>query len=277
MRWCFDDSDVPVHHDGASPLIPDSARFTLLAIAAHLPSAGRGVKLSGVIDEHEDSGSDDAKVPEVGFLAVKHLEWQLHFEPLTRSPVLEICTHHEKFPLHGRWKAAVCEHTPNHGTQSSPHAFGYIDLLQRVGRGELLDNTSLQVVPPKLLPDVLVPFVSAPTNDAATEGNCRRSDEQLKRLQSFVLVGQQVDGGPLGVLVGYLAGVRVAAYGHWREGSHEVPVAKRERPVHRVVGCLRVRKLLSFPRGQKSQSETARSSVMPVPSRLRRISRSCAW
>ena len=112
VPWCFDDGDVPVHHDAASLLIPDSVRFTLLAIAAHLPSPGRGIELSGVIDVHEDSGSDEAKVLEVGFLVVKHREWRLHFEPLTRSPVLEICTHHEQLPLYGRWKAAVFEHTP---------------------------------------------------------------------------------------------------------------------------------------------------------------------
>ena len=102
MRWCLDDGDVPVHHDAASLLIPDSVRFTLLAIAAHLPSPGHGIKLSGVIDVHEDSGSDEAKVPEVGFLVVKHRERRLHFEPLTRRPVLEICTHHEQLPLYGR-------------------------------------------------------------------------------------------------------------------------------------------------------------------------------
>ena len=64
-----------------------------------------------------------------------------------------------------------------------------------------------------------------------------------------MLVGQQVDGGPLGVLVGYVAAVFVAAYGHWREGPHQVPVAPMERPAGRLVGCLGVGKLLSFPHG----------------------------
>ena len=39
------------------------------------------------------------------------------------------------------------------------------------------------------------------------------------------LVGQQVDGSPFSVLVGYLADVLVAAYGHWRERRHQMPVA----------------------------------------------------
>ena len=39
---------------------------------------------------HEGSGSDDAKVREVGFLAVKQLEWRLHLERLMRGPVLEV-------------------------------------------------------------------------------------------------------------------------------------------------------------------------------------------
>ena len=167
MRRCLDESDVPVLHDAASLLVPDSARFTLSAIAAHILSPGGGVQLSEVIDVHEDSGSDDAKVPEVGFPPVKHLQWRLHFEHLTRSPVLGICSPHQQLLPHGRWEAAVCEHAPNHGTQSFPHAFGHTDLLRRVGSGELLDNTCLQVVPTKLLPGVLAILVSAPTNDAA--------------------------------------------------------------------------------------------------------------
>ena len=34
---------------------------------------------------HEGSGSDDAKVREVGFLTVKHLKWRLHLERLVWS------------------------------------------------------------------------------------------------------------------------------------------------------------------------------------------------
>ena len=112
-----------------------------------------------------------------------------------------------------------------------------------------MNNTDLQATLPKLIPGVLAAFVGGPTNDAAAEGNKRRADEQLKRLESLVLVGQQVDGGLLGVLVGYLPDVLVAAYGHWREGPHQVPVAQLERPTDLVVGCLGVSKLLRFPHG----------------------------
>ena len=38
---------------------------------------------------YEGSGSDDAKVIEVGFLAVKHFKWRLHLECLMWGPVLE--------------------------------------------------------------------------------------------------------------------------------------------------------------------------------------------
>ena len=137
-----------------------------------------------------------------------------------RSPVLQVRSRHEQLPPHGRCKAAVCEHAPNHGAQSPPHALGHKYFLRRVGGSELLDNTGLQAVLPKLLPGVLAALVGAPTNDAAAEGNDRRADEQFKRLKILVLVWQQVDGSPLGVVVGYLTGVIVAAYGHWREGPH---------------------------------------------------------
>ena len=78
--------------------VPDSVRFTLLALAAHLPFPGRGVELSGVLYVHEGSGSDDAKVREVDLRAVKHLECRLHLERRMRSPVLEVRRHHEQLP-----------------------------------------------------------------------------------------------------------------------------------------------------------------------------------
>ena len=113
-----------------------------------------------------------------------------------------------------------------------------------------MDNTSLKAVVPKLLSGVLAALVGALTNDAATEGNGRRADEQLKRLKNLVLVDQQVDGSSLGALIGYLADVFVAAYGgHWCDGPHQVPVAHLDRPADRLVGCPGVRKLLSFSHG----------------------------
>ena len=126
--------------------------------------------------------------------------------------------------------------------------FGHTDLLRRVGSGKLLNNAYLAVLQ-KLFPGVLAALVGAPTNDAAAEGNGRRADEQLRRLKSLVLAGQQVDDGALGVLVGYLVDVLVAAYGHWREEPHQVPVAQLERLTDLVVGRLGVSKLLSFPHG----------------------------
>ena len=99
----------------ANLLVPDSVTFALFAIATYLSFPGRGVELSGVFGVHEGSGSDDAKVGEVGFLAVKHLEWRLDLECLVRSHVLEVRNHHEQVPLHERWKAAVLEHALNHG------------------------------------------------------------------------------------------------------------------------------------------------------------------
>ena len=247
MRRCLDKGDVSALQDAVSLWVPDSVRFSLLIIVAHLPFPDRGVELSGVLDVHKGSGSDDAKVREIGFLAVKHLELRLHLERLMRSPVLEVRRRHEQLPSHRRWKTTVCENAPNHGAQSFPHAFGHTNLLRRVGGGKLLNNTRLQVILPKLLPGVLAALVGAPTNDSAAKGNNRRADKQLKRLKSLVLVGQQVDGGPLGVLVGYLSDVLVAAYGHWRERPRQVPVAQLGRPTNLVVGCLRVSKLLSFP------------------------------
>ena len=228
--------------------VPDSVRFTLLALAAHLPFPGRGVELSGVLYVHEGSGSDDAKVREVDLRAVKHLECRLHLERRMRSPVLEVRCRHKQLPPHGRWKTAVWEHATNDGTQSSSHAFGHTGLLRRVRGGELLNNTGLQAILPKLLPGVLAAFVGAPTNDAATEGNYRRADKQFKQLKSLILASQQVDSGSLGVIVDYLSDVLVAAYGYWREGPHQVPVAQLQRPVDLEVGCPGMSKLLSFTR-----------------------------
>ena len=79
------------------------------------------------------------------------------------------------------------------------------------------------------------------------------------------------------MLVGYVGGVRVAVYGHWRKGPHQDPVAQLERPADLMIGCLRVSKLLIFPTVQTSQSETATLNTIPVPSCLRRMSRLCAW
>ena len=64
---------VPALKDAASPWVPDSVRFALLVIAAHLPFSSRGVELSGVLDVQEGFGSDDGKVREVDFPAVKRL------------------------------------------------------------------------------------------------------------------------------------------------------------------------------------------------------------
>ena len=188
-RRCLDEGDVPALQDAASLWAPDSVRLALLAIAAHLPSPGRSVKLSEVLGVHEGSGLDDVNGRKVGFLAEKHLEWCLHLLRLLRSPILEV-RRHEQLSPYGRWKIAVCEHVPNHSAQSSPHAFGHTDLLRRVGGGELLDDTCLQAVLPDLLPSVLAALVSAPTNDVAAEENGRRADKQLKQLKSLVLSGQ---------------------------------------------------------------------------------------
>ena len=86
MQRCLDEGGVSALSDVGSLWVPDLIRFALLAIAAHLLFPGRGIELSEVLDVREGSGSDDAKVQEVGFLAVKHLEWCLHLERLMRSP-----------------------------------------------------------------------------------------------------------------------------------------------------------------------------------------------
>ena len=70
MRRCLDEGDVPALHNAVSLWVPDSVRFSLLTIAGHLPFPGRGVELSRVLYTPEGSGFDDAKVREVGFLAV---------------------------------------------------------------------------------------------------------------------------------------------------------------------------------------------------------------
>ena len=67
-----------------------------------------------------------------------------------------------------------------------------------------------------------------------------------ERLNSLVLFSQQVDGGSLSVLVGYLADVLVTAYGHWHEEPHQVPVTQLEKSVDLVLGWLGMSKLLSF-------------------------------
>ena len=221
---------VPALHDAASLWVPDSVGFVVLPFAAHLPFPGHGVELPEVLDVYKGSGPEDEKMRDVGFLAVKHIEWRLHLERLVQSPVLEVRSCHELLPPYGRWNAAVCEHVPNHGARSPPNAFGHIDLLRRVGGGKLLDNTGLQAVLPKLLPGVLATLVGAPKNDAATEGDDRRADKQLNQLKSLILVGQKVDGGPLGVLDSHFADVFIAAYGHWCEGLHQILVAQLERP-----------------------------------------------
>ena len=178
MGRCLDEGGVLAFHDTVSLWVLDSVRFALLAIAAHLPLPGHEFKLSEGLDEHKIVGSDDAK--KVDFLAVKHLEWRLHLKRLVRGPVLEVCSRHEHRPSYGRWNAAACEHAPNHDAQSSPHALRYTHVLRCVGGGELLDNTGLQVVLPKLLSSVVAALVRVPTNDAAAKEKYYRADEQLE-------------------------------------------------------------------------------------------------
>ena len=105
MRRCLDEGDVSALHSGAIPWVPDLVKLALLALAAHLLFPVRGVELSGVLDVHEGSDSDDAKVQEVGFLAEKHLEWRLPLERLLRSPILEVRGRPEQLLPHGRWEA----------------------------------------------------------------------------------------------------------------------------------------------------------------------------
>ena len=102
MRRCLDEGDVPALHDAVRFWVPDSVRFSLLAIAAHLSFSDHGVELSEVLYVHEGSGPDDVKVGKVGFLAVKHLKWRLRLECLMRSPILEVRRRHEQLPPHGR-------------------------------------------------------------------------------------------------------------------------------------------------------------------------------
>ena len=102
MRWCLDEDYVPALHDAACLWDPDSVGVFLLVIVAHLPFPGHGVELSGVLDVHEGSGSDDAKVLEVDFLTMKHLERCLHRERLVRSPILEAHSRHEQLSPHRR-------------------------------------------------------------------------------------------------------------------------------------------------------------------------------
>ena len=249
MQRSLHEGDVPPLHNAVDLWIPDSVKFSLLVIAAHLPFPEHGVELSEVLGVQKSFDSGDAKVREVGFFAVKCFEWRLHLERLMRSPGFEVHRRHEQLPPRGRLKTAVCEHASNHGAHSSPHAFGHTGLLRHVGSGELLDKTGFQAVRPKLLLGVLASLASAPTNNAATERNERQAEKQLKQLESLVLVGRQVDGCPLGVLVGYVAGVLLAAYDHWREGPYQVPVAQLERVADLMNDCHGVSKLLSFPHG----------------------------
>ena len=74
MWRCFDEGGVPALHNAVSLWVPDWVRFTLLAIAAHLPFPGIGVDLSRVLDVLGGTDSDNANAREIGFLAVKHLE-----------------------------------------------------------------------------------------------------------------------------------------------------------------------------------------------------------
>ena len=74
MRRCLDESDVAALHDAVSLGVPDSLNFSLLATAAHFAFPGHGVEHSDVLDVHEGSGSDNAKVREIGFFAVVYLK-----------------------------------------------------------------------------------------------------------------------------------------------------------------------------------------------------------
>ena len=122
---------------------------------------------------------------------------------------------------------------------------------------EGLYQVPIAAVLPKLLPGELTALVGAPTNDTASKRDDYRADKQLKRLKNLVL----------GALVGYLADIILAAFGHWRERFHQVPVAQLERPIDFMVGCLGVRKLLSLLSRLKRRSPTAPSNVIPMPSR----------
>ena len=157
------------------------------------------------------------------------------------------------------------------------HAFGHTNLLRRAGGGKRLDNSGLEAVLPKLLRDVLATLVGTPTNNTAPQGDGCRSDEQLKRLKSLVLAGQQIYGGSPSLPVGYIAGVPKVTYGHWREGPRYVPVVQLERPDDLAVGCLGVSKLLRIPHGINVAVRDSPPNVIRVSSRLVRTPRLCPW
>ena len=72
MRWCRNEGSVPALYDAAHIWVSDSVGFALLAIVAHLPFPCRRDELSEVLNVHEGSSSDEAKVREVGFLVLLH-------------------------------------------------------------------------------------------------------------------------------------------------------------------------------------------------------------
>ena len=78
MRRCLDENDVSSLHDATSLLVLDPVGFALLTTVPYRLFPGRGVELSGALDVHKGSGSDDARMREGDFLALKHLEVRLH-------------------------------------------------------------------------------------------------------------------------------------------------------------------------------------------------------
>ena len=218
---------------------PDSVEFCPLAIATHLPFPGRGGELSGVLDVHEGSNSDKAKVRQIAFSPRSILNDVSNLSALCGALLVRYAVAMNSFPHMGDEKPLSAR--IHRAIASPPHAFGHTDLLRCVGGGERLDNTSLQAVLPVLLPGVLATLVCAPTNDKAAKRNARRANEQLNVLESLGFDGQQVNGGSLGVLV--------ASYDHWGERPNQVPVAQLEGTIDLVVGCVGVSKLLSLLHG----------------------------
>ena len=179
MQHWLDEGDVPSLHKAARLCVSDSVRFALLPIAAHLPFPGCCVELSRVLDVREDSGANDAKVRELNFLAVKHLQWRLHLKRLFQSPVFKVHRRHKQ-PPHmndGKLLSASMHRTMAHRvlpTRSDTPI--YCGMLVAVNSWiiplskQYFRNSS---------PGVPATLVGTPMNDAAAEGDDRGTVKQL--------------------------------------------------------------------------------------------------
>lgn len=116
--------------------------------------------------------------------------------------------------------------------------------------GDILFYTCLQAVSVTYFASIFTVHVSANPDDSTAQENPRRADVELKLSKSLIISANQVNGGPLGQLVGNLTHIFVTSVSCRTKWLNQISVYSMKGSLHiSVFGLLGVGQLAAFPYG----------------------------